>query len=116
MRIAHHAHYLTWFEIGRTEWMRAAGLPYRTLEERDRLSFPVIELAVNYRHPARYDDLLEVRTRVDELRRSRIRFSYRIVRQDDQKLLAEGHSVHACTDGAGKPTRTPRAVMEVLAT
>src|SRR6185503_17324391 len=63
MGYLHHSHYLPMFEMGRTELLRAKGLSYRELEERDVL-FAVAKMAVNFKRPARYDDELELVTRV----------------------------------------------------
>ncbi|GIP38247.1 hypothetical protein J31TS4_15270 [Paenibacillus sp. J31TS4] len=63
MGVVYHANYLTWFEIGRTELIRAAGVPYRTFEERGLL-LPLIEAEQAFRKPARYDDIVSLYTRV----------------------------------------------------
>ena len=90
MNVAWHGHYLAWFEIGRTEWMRAAGAPYRELEDSHGLFFPVVEAGARYLASARYDDRLNVETRLARLGGVRVRFDYRIVRAADGTLLATG--------------------------
>lgn len=107
MGVVHHSHYLVWFEIGRTELLRDMGATYGELEDREALLFPVIELGVRYKAPARYDELIEVRTSVDELAGVRLRFAYRIVRPSESLTLVEGFSVHAATSPEGKPRRVP---------
>ena len=120
MNVAHHMHYLAWFEMARTEWLRSAGTSYRDIEETRELQFPVIELAVRYKRPARYDDVLEVRTWLRDVRRSRMRFEYEILRHEDhddrvnEVQLATGHTLHACTGANGRATRMPRSMMETL--
>ncbi len=115
MQIAYHAHYLVWFELGRTELMRELGCAYAELEERDGIAFPVIEVSARYHVPARYDDLLEVATRVAAVGGSRVRFEYRIERPVDARLLASGFSEHATVGRDGKPRRLPDALRERLA-
>ncbi len=61
MGVAHHSHYLAWFEIGRTEMMRCLGCSYGKMET-EGIFLPVVEVSCRYRAPARYDDLLEVET------------------------------------------------------
>jgi len=107
MGVVYHAHYLVWFELGRTELMRQLGCDYRALEERRGIYFPVREAGARYLSPARYDDVLEVRTRLDEVGGARVRFDYELIRGDDGKLLARGFSEHAAVDGSGKPQRLP---------
>lgn len=93
MGVVYHANYLVWFEVGRNEIMRAWGLPYIDFE-RQGIMVPVVEGHVKWVHPARYDDLLQVQTRVAELSPARITFAYRIVRAEDGRLCCEGSTVH----------------------
>ena len=95
MGVVYHAHYLVWFELGRTELMRSLGATYGKLEEEEGISFPVISAGARYRAPARYDELLTVRTTLVEVGRARVRFDYRILREEDGKLLVEGFTEHA---------------------
>jgi acyl-CoA thioester hydrolase len=107
MNVAYHAHYLVWFELGRTELMRGLGHPYGELETRDGVYFPLIEVGARYRAPARYDDLLRVHTRVAAVGGARVRFDYRVVRDADDRLLATGFTEHATLGRDGRPTRMP---------
>ena len=102
MGVAHHSHYLVWFEVGRTEMMRASGNAYDALEK-SGVSFPVIESGVIYRSPARYDDELTVETWVESIEGIRVRYSYRILRGTDE--LASGFTVHAPVDSRLQPIR-----------
>lgn len=104
MGILHHANYLTYFEIGRTELMRAGGACYRDLEA-DGLLMVVVKLNVRYRQPARYDDVLRLQTRAERITVSRIEHSYRLWRGAD--LLAEAESTMACVDRQGRLQRVP---------
>jgi acyl-CoA thioester hydrolase len=114
MSVAHHAVYPVWFEMGRTELMREAGAPYGELEDEQGLLFPVVELGVRFRAPARYDDELEIGTRLAELAGAHVRFHYRIVRRGSPALLAEGFTVHGAVGGNGRPRRIPVALRERL--
>ena len=104
MGFVYHTNYLVWFEVGRAEYMRAAGIPYAGLEETG-LSLPLVECGCRFHHPGRYDDLLTIRTRVAELTRIRVKFGYHVIRSRDGELLAEGFTTHAFTDREGKLTR-----------
>jgi len=114
MGVVYYANYLRFFEAGRNEFLRAAGARYRHVEAEHGILFPVVEANVVYRHPARYDDLVRVETTLAELKRASLRFTYRVVRTDDERLLAEGHTVHACIDRAHKPVRLPEPIAELL--
>ncbi|MDZ7372535.1 MAG: acyl-CoA thioesterase [candidate division KSB1 bacterium] len=112
MGVAHHARYLEWFEMGRTELIRAMGLPYRDLEEAG-YHLPVIEAYVQYRIPARYDDLLTIETAVDGKPGARLRLTYTVRR--GQEVLATGYTVHAFVHQEGKPGKPPQIFLEALA-
>jgi acyl-CoA thioester hydrolase len=112
MGVVYYANYLVWFEVGRTEWLRDTGWTYREMEL-EGVALPVIEAHCEYRHPARYDDDIEVRTRAVLLTPVRIRFDYDVVR-DDQALVASGYTVHAALDASGRPCRLPSRVTEML--
>jgi acyl-CoA thioester hydrolase len=109
MGIVYYANYFVWFEIGRTDLLRAGGWSYREMEA-EGFSLPVIQTACEYRQPARYDDELEVRTSGTLLSPVRVRFEYEIVRSADEAPLAEGHTVHASLDPSGRPRRLPARV------
>jgi len=113
MGVAHHTAYLVWFEAGRTEYTRAAGMPYREVE-RSGTRLVVVEAHCRYHQPARYDDLLVVRTTVRELTRATVTFGYEVRRKDDGRLLVDGYTVHAATDTAGRVRRIPETVRTAL--
>ena len=115
MGFAYYANYLAWFEVGRCEWLRSFGWSYRELEERDAIMLPVIEAHCEYRQPARYDDEILIRARGELASPVRIRFTYEVVRAGDGAVLAGGHTVHASTDLAGRPTRLPAHVRALFA-
>jgi len=108
MGVVYYANYLVWFEVGRTEWLRATGWSYREMEL-DGIALPVVEAHCEYRQPARYDDEIEIRTRAGLLTPVRIRFDYEAVR-GDQCVVASGYTVHAALDASGRPCRLPARV------
>lgn len=114
MGIAHHRSHFVWFEIGRTELMRAGGLAYSELEAQG-LSLPVIEASCTYRTPARYDELLQVRTVLMEIGAARATFSYRIERDGDGGVVATGSTTHAALDPRGRPRRMPESLRRLFA-
>ncbi len=114
MGVAYHGHYLVWYEMGRTELMRAVGCTYGELEEREGIFFPVVALGSRYLLPARYDESLQVRTRLTRVGAARVRFEYELVREADGRLLATGFTEHGAVGHNGRPTRMPRALRERL--
>jgi len=97
---------LEWFECGRTELLRAIGLPYAEMERRG-VFLPVVEAHVEYRGRARYDDLLKMTSRGSLVGKARLRIDVDIVQAEGGAPVARGYTVHAITDTAGKPTRPP---------
>jgi acyl-CoA thioester hydrolase len=114
MGVVYYANYLRFAELGRNEYIRARGMPYREIEQRFRIHLPVVEANLKYSQPARYDDLLSIETEVAQVRRVSLEFRYRILRAADGVLLAAGHTVHACITFEGKPTRLPDQVVALL--
>ena len=112
MGIVYHAHYIVWFEIGRTDYCRAAGMPYRAMEE-SGLWILVTGVDCKYRGSARYDDALRVRTELPELASRGLSFRYEIVDEKD-RLLAEGSTRHVFADSQGRPRRAPAEILERL--
>jgi acyl-CoA thioester hydrolase len=106
MGIAHHSAYVVWMEAARVEWLRERGLSYRQLEE-EGVSLAVSAIELSYRTAARFDDEIEIETRLVEARSRRFRFAYLLTRPDDEALLAAGASVHVPTDASGRALRLP---------
>jgi len=111
MGIVHHASHLAYFEMGRVEWLRRRGVTYAAWAARGT-HLPVVDVAVRYRTPARFDDLLVVETHLAELRSHSLRFEYVLTRDDVR--LAEGHTRLACVDASHALVRIPPDVVEVL--
>jgi acyl-CoA thioester hydrolase len=113
MGIVYHANYLVWFEIGRTEWCRAAGLPYADME-RAGIFIPVTRVEGSFRRSSSYDDPIVIETRMAELSSRGCTFAYAITNPAGD-LLAEGATRHVFTDASGKACRGSAALVEGLA-
>ncbi|MEA2327539.1 MAG: acyl-CoA thioester hydrolase [Thermoanaerobaculia bacterium] len=108
MAIAHHANYVVWFEIGRTDLCREAGFPYREIEERG-LILVVTEIVCRYRAPYRYDDEVVIRTSIAEAASRMMRFAYELRDATGERLHATGTSSHVWVD---RETRRPVTAAE----
>src|SRR5947209_20188771 len=104
MGLLHHANYLVYFEQGRTELLRSQGLSYRDLEDQGYL-LVLTRVQVRYRSPARYDDLLTLRTTVLRTTSVKIEHRYEVFR--DGALLAEGQSTLGCVNREGRVQMLP---------
>jgi acyl-CoA thioester hydrolase len=107
MGMVYYANYYVYFEIGRAEYIRALGFPYRDMERDDDSFMVVAESHCRYRRSARYDDLLRIRTRVAESRRRSIRFAYEIVNDATGEVLATGETLHVVCNKEGRPKTLP---------
>lgn len=114
MGVVYHGNYFTWFEVGRVELLRQVGWSYKTLEN-DGVSLPVIEATCQYRHPARYDDELEIRTIGRMASPVRVEFTYELVRLADLRVLATARTLHVPVTREGRPCRLPVALREIFA-
>jgi acyl-CoA thioester hydrolase len=105
--VIHHSVYPVWFEMGRTELLRANGVTYGDIEE-DGVFFVVTELHIRYHMPARYDEDLQLETSCSGVDASKIEHAYRLVRCSDGAILAEGSSILACVNAEGNVRRIPK--------
>ena len=108
-RRLHHANYFTYFEMGRTEMLRARGATYRQFEDAG-LMMVVSEATCRYRAPAEYDDLLTLRTWVEQMGGASIKHGYEVIREG--VIIATGGTVVVCVDTEGKVRRLPDWLME----
>jgi acyl-CoA thioester hydrolase len=102
MGIVYYANYLTYFEVGRTDFFCAQGMHYASLEEQGILA-PCVEVSCRYHRPARYGQELTLSTALTAMPGVRLVFSYHLTRPADGALLATGQTVHACVDRSGRP-------------
>lgn len=107
MGVVYHANYLIWFEIGRVELMRALGFEYKLMETEDDCYIVVVEASCRYLHPARYDELLRVRTRISQAGNRMVKYSYQLLRDSDDYLLASGATTHVICGKDGRPKQLP---------
>jgi len=105
MGYTYYSQYLVWFEIGRTSLLRGLGRSYKDWEDIDGVFLPVRSCEIQYRTPARYDDLVIVETSIIKLTRASITLTYKITRADDREILAEGLTIHPFVDRDGKICR-----------
>ncbi len=114
MGIVYNGRYLEYFEVGRTELLRAHGLPYSQVEE-NGYQLPLLEAFVKYKTPAKYDDLIEVEATVKELFSPKIHIDYILTRQGSGEVLATGYTEHVfIKKGTVKPVRPPAFYINAL--
>jgi acyl-CoA thioester hydrolase len=116
MGVVYYANYFIWFEIGRVELLRQLGFQYKEMETEDDCHIPVVDATCRYKSPARYDDELLLETRVLALRRTVLKFGYRLLRPENDALtlLAEGETTHVTVNRSMRKVRLPQKYVAVL--
>ncbi|ALM48491.1 thioesterase [Flavobacterium psychrophilum] len=113
MAVVYHGNYAQYFEMGRVEWLRNLGVSYKSMEE-EGVMLPVVSLTMNYKKPARYDDLLTVRTILKKQESVKIEFDYEI-KNEAGELLTTGNSILVFVNmKTGRPTSPPQYILDKL--
>jgi acyl-CoA thioester hydrolase len=107
MGVVYHANYLVWFEVGRGEYFRAIGQDYGEWE-RQGYFLPVSEVQARFHAPARYGDLVTVRTWLDQVRSRGVTLGYEVRAVCSQARLVTGVTRHVCVDRQGQACRLPQ--------
>jgi len=113
MGVAHHASYVIWFELGRSDLLWQRGSNYADLEAQG-YHLPVTELGVKYVAPARFGEIITVRTEVEAIRSRTIVFRYEVIKEETKEILATGYTKHICVDKASRVRVIPEWVRELL--
>ncbi len=114
MGFVYYSKYLIYFEIGRTTLLRQLGSTYRDWEDTEGVFLPVRDCQVQYFAPATYDDAILIETSITRLTRASITIHYRIFKQGEAQLLAEGSTTHAFVDEAGRIVRVADRLLPQL--
>lgn len=113
MGVVYHGNYAQYFEMGRVEWLRNLGVSYKWMEE-NGIMLPVVSLTMNYKKPARYDDVLTVKTFLKSQTSVKIEFDYEIYNFNNE-LLTTGNSILVFVDmKTGRPILPPDYIIEKL--
>ncbi|MFH1714880.1 MAG: thioesterase family protein [Elusimicrobiota bacterium] len=113
MKVVYYANYFIWFERARTEMLRSKGSSYKEFEKKG-FFLPVSDAKCSYIKSARYDDIVHIHTKVEELRRASIIFAYEIIREDDGAIIAKGSTNHPFVNVDGKPMRVTQEIKQIL--
>lgn len=113
MGVVHHSNYFRWFEMGRVEYLKEAGIYLLELMAND-IVFPITDVSCQYKASARFDDYILLETSMAELSRAKMVFTYRVAREADGLLLATGRTRNLFTDSKGKVIRLPAKYYDPL--
>lgn len=113
MGVVYHGSYVPYFEIGRVEWLRNKGISYKSLEE-SGIALPIVSMHLNYKKPARYDDLLTVKTIFKSYHSVKIEFDCEI-RNEQAELLTTAHFILVFVDTkTGRPIVPPKYLLDIM--
>lgn len=113
MGVAYYANYFVWFEVGRTERLEKAGIPYRIMEDEYRIILPVVEAFARYRKSVVFDETIEIITRIKDVASKKLTFEYKILKETGE-VSCEGYTVHLAVNPEGKVISFPPEVYEKL--
>lgn len=113
MSYAYHGNYASYFEMGRTEWLRKLGVSYKKMEE-DGIMLPVINLNTNYLKPAKYDDILTLKTTLVKIPTAKIEFKFEITNQQNELLTTATAVLVFVNMKTNRPTRIPKYLLDKL--
>ena len=114
MRVVYHGSYLPYFEIGRVEWLRVKGISYKSLED-NGIALPIVSMTINYRKPARYDDLLTVNTKLKSYSGVKVEFECEICNEQGELLTNATFLLVFVDINSGKPILPPDYILEIVA-
>lgn len=113
MGVVHHSNYLVYFEAGRTDFIKNCGITYSEMEEKG-VMIPLVESNCKYMQGAKYEDELIIKTSIEELTPVKVKFSYSVIREIDQKEIAKGSTIHAFVNDSFKITNLKKSHPEML--
>lgn len=113
MGVVYHGNYAQYLEMGRVEWLRALGISYKSLED-SGVMLPVINMQVNFKKSAYYDDELTVITTIKNIPTVRISFEYEIVNQFDELLVTAETQLVFMDMERKRPIKCPDSILNAL--
>jgi acyl-CoA thioester hydrolase len=113
MGVVYHGNYIPYFEIGRVEWLRNKGISYKTMEE-NGIALPIVSMTVNYKKPARYDELLTVHTVFKSQSSVKIEFDCAIYNVANELLTTAQFILVFVSLKSGKPVSPPDYILELF--
>lgn len=107
MGVVYYANFFVWFEVARVELMRQVGFSYKQMEIEDDSFVVVAKASCTYKRPAKFDDVIRIRTQVSDSRKRTMIFTYEVFNDATGVLVATGETLHVICDHNGKPKSLP---------
>ena len=113
MGIVYYSRYFEFFEESRTELFTSIGLPITNIEQ-EGVALPVISCHCDFKKGAKFEDVIIIRSWVNERPRSTLKISYKVILKKTNELLASGYSIHAFVNNLGKPIKPPQSILDCI--
>ena len=113
MKFAHHCNYVNWFELARIDLMREYGISYASLEKEGYL-LPVLTIQIEYLRPARFDDVITIRSYIEKPPRAKIEIKYSVTNEQGE-LLSKGNTLHSFMNLKDRAIKPPKMFLNALA-
>ncbi len=113
MGIVYYSRYFEYFEESRTELFASIGLQITNIEQKG-ITLPVISCHCDFRKGAKFEDVILIRSCVNERPRSTLKISYMVILKKTNELLASGYSIHAFVNSLGKPVKPPKSILDCV--
>lgn len=113
MGVVYHGNYVPYFEIGRVEWLRNKGIAYKNLEE-NGIALPIVSMTLNYKKPARYDDLLTIKTKLKSYEGVKIAFECEIHSEQNELLTTASFLLVFVDLKTARPIMPPSDILEII--
>lgn len=113
MSVVYHGNYVPYFEMGRVEWLRNKGISYKSLEQ-SGIALPIVSMTLNYKKPARYDDLLTVITKFKSQTTVKVEFDCEIINENGELLTTAYFLLVFVDTNSGKPIAPPQYILDII--
>jgi len=113
MGVVYHGNYALYLEMGRIEWLRKLGVSYKSMEE-NGIMLPVVSLNINYKKPAGYDDVINVKTQLKNTPSAKIEFEYEITNKKGEILTTASTILVFVDMKTGRPVKAPKYIMDLI--
>jgi acyl-CoA thioester hydrolase len=113
MGYVYYGNYAKYFEIGRVEALRSLGISYKKMEE-DGIMLPVLNFNINYKTPAKYDDILNIKTTINKIEGVKLSFDYEIFNEQNQLICEAATTLVFTSSSTAKPCKPPKNLIELL--
>jgi acyl-CoA thioester hydrolase len=113
MGFVYYGNFAKYFEIGRVEALRSLGITYKNMEE-SGVMLPVLNYSVSYKNPARYDDILQIKTTINKIEGVKLSFDYEIFNEQNQLICTANTTLVFTSTESQKPCKPPRNILEIL--